>query len=103
MIEETIRAVREAEARAAETVSNAGKQADALLRESEEKIRKMKSDSGERAKEAAAVRMKEAEEEGRKILSRAEEEAAEEAREIREKAAGMKDRAVDAVISCLLG
>ena len=102
MIEDTIRAVKEAEAKADTLIADAGKQADTIKKEAETQALKLIEDAKEAAKKAVSDALNKARAAGEEKLQAADAEAAKEAEALKAEAAGKKDTAVSAVIDALL-
>ena len=92
MIENTIQAVKKAEA-----------EADACLAEAKQKADQIRKDGEEAAEQDAARRMAEAKKAGEAALAKAGEEAEQEADALRTAAEGRKAEAIDAVVRTLFG
>ena len=75
LIEETVKAVKEAEASAKDLIAKAKEEAEAILKDAESKAEALKTDAADKAKECRAQRLAAADEEGKKILSESEEES----------------------------
>ncbi len=102
MIEETIRAVKEAEAKADETVAEAKRKADEILTENEKRIQALRDRTKADMAKAAREAKDREEADGRDQLLAADQESAKEADRIRAEAASKKEDAVDAVIRALI-
>ena len=75
LIEETVKAVKEAEASAKDMIAKAKEEAEEILKDAEKKAEALKTEAAEKAKECRAQRLAAAEEEGEKILRESEEES----------------------------
>lgn len=102
MIEETIRAVKEAEAQAEQILADAKKSAEEALQASEVKIADMRKLAKDADKTVREERLKMAEAEGRLKLEEAEKASGEETGKLRSVAEGKIEDAVKAVIAELI-
>lgn len=102
MIEDTIKAIKEAEEKASAMIADAGKQAGEILKESEEAVRLLKEGSYAEAKAAAAAVLEKAKEEGEIVLKAAAESAKTEAADLMNAAEEKTGEAVQAIVKKLL-
>ncbi len=99
MIEETIKAVKEAEARASQTIADAWNEADSIRKQSGETAERILKEAEEADKEKAKEILKKARENGAKETEEAKAAAEEKAKQIAAEAAPRVKDAIAAVIS----
>ena len=102
MIEESIRAVKEAESRADGIVADARKEAERIAAEAQDSVRLIREEAQTHLKEAVSARLAEAGAEADKIRAAAEAASAEEVLGIRKDAEAKADEAAKAVMQLLL-
>ena len=102
MIEDTIRAVKEAEKKAGELIADAGKQAAKITSDANAQAAEILKSAEAAAKEAAAAQMDRARADGEKRLAEAAGEAAQAAEALKKDAAARKDSAVSGCCASLV-
>ena len=102
MIEDTIRAVKEAEAMAETVAADAAKQADSIAQDSKAQAAKLIEDANEAAKKTVAAALEKAKAAGEERLKAGDVESAQAAGALRQFAQPKKDGAVSAVVEALL-
>ncbi len=99
MIEETIKAVKEAEARASQTVADAWNQADTIRKQSGETAERIVQEAEAADKEAVKAILEKARVDGEKETEEAKRLAEEKAKQIVSEASSRVEAAIAAVIS----
>ena len=102
MIEEAMRAVREAEDKAGEIVREAQRRADARRAGVKDEILAMEQEGRDGAERRRQERLEAAHKEGERLLASSREEAKKEADALRAVAAGKEETAINAVIEELI-
>lgn len=102
MIEETIRAVKKAEAEAEQILADANSRAEQLIRDAQTEAAGSESRSREAAQEERKKRLSEARSAANAYLDSQTQQASEEANGIRIAASAREEEAIDAVIGLLL-
>ena len=103
MIEESVKAVKEAEAKALELVSDAKKKADAIVQEARRDAEQILADVEVECRKAQTDRMDAAKAEGEKALAEAEAESAKDVEALKTLTEGRMADAKKAVIRELVG
>ena len=103
MIEESVRAVKEAEAKAAELIGDAKKKADAIVQEARRDAEQILADVEVECRKAQTDRMDAAKAEGDKALSEAEAESARDVEALKALTGSRMADAREAVIRELVG
>ena len=103
MIEESVRAVKEAEAKAAELIGDAKKKADAIVQEARQNAEQILTDVEAECRKARADRMDAAKAEGEKAIALAEAESAKDVEALKTLTEGRMADAKEAVIRELVG
>jgi F0F1-type ATP synthase membrane subunit b/b' len=101
MIEDSIKAVREAEAKADQLIADAKRQADEIVAKAKADAEQLKADAANEDSARLAEAMEKAKEAGEKALAAGEERSAKIVEELLAKAAPKTGSAVDAVIGGL--
>jgi vacuolar-type H+-ATPase subunit H len=101
MIEDSIKAVREAEAKADQLIADAKRQADEIVAKAKADAEQLKADAANEDSAHLAEAMEKAKEAGEKALAAGEERSAKIVEELLAKAAPKTGSAVDAVIGGL--
>ena len=98
MIDESIRAVKEAEAKGEKMISEAMRNAEEIKEEAEKKAQKIRADAETNSREREKTALLQAEQEGGEIIHTAKQKTDEETKKLTEDAYQKKEAAIDGVM-----